>query len=273
MQQPLVTIVTPSYNQGQFIEETIQSVLSQDYPHIEYIVVDGGSTDETLSILRKYDKQLKWISEPDEGQSDAINKGWRMGSGEIWAWLNSDDCYEPGAVKTAVDLFMSMPHVGVVYGDLKTVDNSGDFLGLLTAGSGGLQRLRWFGQHVMQPASFMRADCVKQAGFINRTLKAKMDYDFYIRMAQVAPLYYHSQVFARFRVYSETKSMSNLNRNWKEKLWVLKKYNNLWFVSPVFLQYLRFRLFQRLPPFLQNGLRKRRGFPRDLIQLEVKLKK
>ena len=98
---PLVSVVTPSYNQGRYIEETIQSVLNQDYFRIEHIVVDGGSTDETLSVLKKY-PHLKWVSEPDRGQSHAINKGFQIAKGEIAAWLNSDDTYLPGAVTAAV---------------------------------------------------------------------------------------------------------------------------------------------------------------------------
>ena len=103
---PLVTIVTPSYNQGRFIEETILSVLNQDYPSIEYIVMDGGSTDQTLDILRKYTGRLTWYSEKDKGQSDAINKGLRLAKGEILAYLNSDDTYLPGAIHTGG----SVPH-------------------------------------------------------------------------------------------------------------------------------------------------------------------
>src|SRR4051794_8626300 len=100
--QPVVTVVTPSYNQGSFIRATIESVLRQDYPHIEYIVMDGGSTDETASVVKDYASRLKFISERDRGQSHAINKGFRTAKGDILAWLNSDDLFLPGAVEAAV---------------------------------------------------------------------------------------------------------------------------------------------------------------------------
>ena len=122
---PLVTVVTPSFNQGRFIRETIESVLSQDYPNLEYMVIDGGSTDDTLSILKSYQDRFAWVSEPDRGQAHAINKGWRCAKGEILAWLNSDDIYQPGAIRTAVEYFIHNQQVGMVYGEAYHVDESG----------------------------------------------------------------------------------------------------------------------------------------------------
>lgn len=122
---PLVSIVTPSYNQGRYIEKTIRSVLNQDYPDLEYIVVDGGSTDHTLDILRKYEGRIRWVSERDGGQSEAVNKGFRMSRGEILGWLNSDDTYCPGAVRQAVTFLMEHPSVAMVYGDGYEIDEQG----------------------------------------------------------------------------------------------------------------------------------------------------
>ena len=122
---PLVSIVTPSYNQGPYIEATIQSVVSQDYPHLEYIVIDGGSQDNTVAILKRYAERLCWISEPDHGQADAINKGFRIAHGEILAWLNSDDTYLPGAVCQVVEYFQRHPDVSMVYGEGQHVDAEG----------------------------------------------------------------------------------------------------------------------------------------------------
>src|SRR5688500_6712732 len=115
--EPLVSIVTPSFNHARFIEATIESVLSQDYPRIDYLVMDGGSTDGTLDVLRRFEGRLRWVSGPDGGQAAAINDGFRCTSGEILAWLNSDDLYEPGAVSAAVRAFEERPHAGLVYGD------------------------------------------------------------------------------------------------------------------------------------------------------------
>src|SRR5579872_2956802 len=114
---PLVTIVTPSYNQGRFIRATIESVLTQDYPNIEYIIMDGASTDETADVVRPYLDRLTFVSEPDRGQSHAINKGFARARGEIVAWLNSDDLFLPGAVRRAVEAFRAAPQSGVVYGE------------------------------------------------------------------------------------------------------------------------------------------------------------
>ena len=123
--KPLVTIITPSYNQGRFIRETIESVLNQDYENIEYIIVDGQSTDETLKIIKQYNGKLSYISEKDNGQSDAINKGFKMAHGEIVAWLNSDDVYEPGCIKRAVREFEKNSRLGLIYGDGYILDEQG----------------------------------------------------------------------------------------------------------------------------------------------------
>src|SRR6266550_874687 len=122
MQRPLVTIVTPSFNQGRFIRQTIESVLTQDYPNIEYIIMDGGSTDETASVAAEYADRLRFVSEPDRGQSHAINKGFRMARGEVVSWLNSDDVILPGAVAHAVTAFELNPTLGAVYGEGYLID-------------------------------------------------------------------------------------------------------------------------------------------------------
>jgi len=119
-EHPLVTIVTPSYNQGEFIEETLQSVARQDYDHLEHVVVDGGSDDETVDVLKQYENRydLRWVSEPDEGQSDAVNKGFEKARGDVVGWLNADDVYYTRQVITSVvDAFRERPDIDVVYGD------------------------------------------------------------------------------------------------------------------------------------------------------------
>ena len=123
---PLVSIVTPSFNQARFLEAAIESVLGQDYPHLEYMIVDGGSNDGSLEIIRKYERRLAWwVSEKDAGQTDAINKGLARANGRILAWLNSDDSYEPGALRAAVDFLLGHPETGLVYGDANFIDEAG----------------------------------------------------------------------------------------------------------------------------------------------------
>ena len=131
--QPLVSIVTPSLNQGRFIGEAIRSVLGQDYPRLEHIVVDGGSTDDTLSVLRRFE-HLHWVSEPDDGQADAINKGFRMAHGEIFAWLNADDFYTRGTLDYIRNRFASEPDLHALVGDCDVVDVDGKHLWRLTPG-------------------------------------------------------------------------------------------------------------------------------------------
>src|SRR6266540_5681455 len=123
---PKVSVITPSFNQGQFLEASIRSVLEQDYPNIEYIVVDGGSKDESVEVIKKYQDHLTWwVSEKDKGHADALNKGFSHATGEILAWLNSDDIYFPNAVSEAVSVIKAHPHVGMVYGAAELIDDSG----------------------------------------------------------------------------------------------------------------------------------------------------
>ena len=136
---PLVSILTPSFNQAPYLEETIQSVLLQDHPRLEYIIVDGGSTDGSIEVIKKYEHKLAWwVSEKDKGQTDAINKGFARASGEILAWINSDDTYEPGAVSAAVKYLQEHPNVGMVYGDCNFINEAGRVIGKLPFAPSGI---------------------------------------------------------------------------------------------------------------------------------------
>src|ERR1041384_8042289 len=166
---PLVSIVTPSFNQGAFLESTIQSVLTQSYPHIEYFICDGGSTDGTVEIIKRYSDRLAWwCSEKDHGQSHAINKGWSRSTGQILAYLNSDDVLQPDAVEHAVRVFQKTPNVGVVHGDWLYLDEHGIQLGHGKGGPSDFTRLLRDGQgpRVAQPGSFYRAGVLRRVGLL-----------------------------------------------------------------------------------------------------------
>jgi len=193
---PLVTIVTPSYNQAEFLEYTIQSVLAQDYCPVEYIVIDGASTDGSVDIIQRYaggekqnnlDRPIWWISERDSGQAEAINKGLKRAHGEIIAWLNSDDLYLPGAISQAVACLQANPDLGMVFADAITIDAQGRPLNRLGFGDWGLAELMGF-RIICQPAVFMRRSILEKAGFLDPTYHFMLDHHLWLRMAQVAPV-------------------------------------------------------------------------------------
>ncbi len=223
-QQPLVTIVTPSYNQSGFLEATIQSVLAQEYPHIEYIIVDGGSTDGSLEILQRYEKRLAaWISEPDQGQTDAINKGFQLGQGEIMAWLNSDDEYYPSAIREAVAFFERNPESKMVYGDVDIINESGRVVGKFNARQASYQRLMRGYVNIPQPAAFWRRSLWETAGPLDPSLYFAMDYDLWVRFAKISDLTYLPHTWGRFRVHESGKTFLADDRCWPEMRQVFRR--------------------------------------------------
>lgn len=226
MTQPLVTVITPSYNQGRFIKETIESVLTQSYSNIEYIVVDGGSTDETLSILESYKDRLVYISEKDKGQSDAINKGFRMAHGEIVAWLNSDDVYEPGCVQKAVDEFKKNRDLGLVYGDGYIISEDSTKIRVFEyTQEFDFWKLVNLWDYVMQPAAFFRLDKLKEVGYLDIDLKYCMDWDLWIKLASVSEVKYIPSLLACSREYELTKTSTGGNERLDEISALLRKYS------------------------------------------------
>jgi glycosyltransferase involved in cell wall biosynthesis len=205
---PLVSIVTPSYNQAQFLELTIRSVIEQDYPRIEYIVVDGGSTDGSVDIIKKYaDRFAWWVSEKDSGQAEAINKGLRRAQGEIVAWLNSDDTFLPGAVSAAVKMFEQNPQAGLVYGDVLAVDEKGHAINLLRYEDWGLKGLMEF-RIIGQPSVFMRRRVLEQAGLLDPSYHFLLDHQLWLRMAQIAGMHYFRQTLSEARYHSAAKNVA-----------------------------------------------------------------
>ncbi|MCJ7512115.1 MAG: glycosyltransferase [Anaerolineales bacterium] len=249
---PLVSIVTPSFNQAAYLEETLKSVLSQSYPRIEYIVVDGGSTDGTLDILCPYQAKLaRWVSEADGGQTDAINKGFAMATGEIFAWLNSDDRYKPQAVAEAVAFLHEHPEVGMVYGDADYVDGHGLRTGAFPAAQTDYRRLRQGYVHIPQQAAFFRARLWHMLGPLDPTFFFAMDYDLWVRIASVSRLKYISQSWAEFRLHTDAKTLAAGDRCWPEMIRVHRRLGGGW-LSPI---YLRFALRRAIGPLWPLRLR------------------
>jgi hypothetical protein len=205
--QPLVTIVTPSFNQGEFVADAIDSVLAQDYPRIEYLVVDGGSTDATVDVLRSYGDRVRWTSGPDAGQVDAIHRGFLAGSGEYLAWLNSDDRFVPGAIRAAIDELAIDPSAALLYGGAEFIDRQGAGLGpCRQIEAWSLERLVDVTDFVVQPATVFRRDAYLAVGGLDPALHYCMDYDLWIRLGQRYQVLYLTRLLAQVRIYGETKT-------------------------------------------------------------------
>lgn len=227
--KPTVSIVTPSYNQAKFIERTIERVLSQDYPNIEYIVVDGGSTDGTLEILRRYEDRLKWISEKDRGQAEAINKGFRMSRGEILAWLNSDDVYLPGAVSKAVKFLVDHPDVMMVYGEGYMIDDAGNITCRFphTEPRFDLAKLIYESDYILQQSTFIRKSVFDSIGMLDESLHWTLDWDLWIRIAKRFSVGYVPEYLGCIRVHHEAKSMVGGRSRFREIVRTIRKHGML----------------------------------------------
>jgi glycosyltransferase involved in cell wall biosynthesis len=212
---PLVSIVTPSLNQGRFIRHTIDSVLSQDYPRLEYLVVDGGSTDGTVDILRSYGDRLTWRSAPDSGQADAVNSGFRLSRGEILGWVNSDDTYEPGAVTAAVEHLMAHPDIAVVYGNAYYIDHHHTVIGAHPTEDFSMSRLAETCL-IGQPAAFIRRHPLEAVGMLDPTLRYGMDYDLWIRLGRRYRIDRIDRFLASMRRHPHTKSFSQSDQMFRE---------------------------------------------------------
>ncbi len=217
---PRVSIVTPSFNHARFLEQTMRSVLEQDYPNIEYIVIDGGSQDGSRDLIEAYAPQLAyWQSQPDGGQTDAINQGFARATGEILAWLNSDDYLLPGAVSRAVAALQAEPELGMVYGDCLLVNAEGKTIKRFPAAQTDYARLRRGYVHIPQQSSFWRASLWEAVGPLDPSFYFAMDYDLWTRLARMAPLkYLPGEPWAAFRLHGDAKSLAQDDRCWPEML-------------------------------------------------------
>ncbi len=255
MINPMVTIVTPSFNQAPFLEATIRSVLEQDYHPIEYIIVDGGSTDGSREIIQKYAGRLAWwVSEKDRGQTDAINKGFARARGKIYAWLNSDDTYEPGAIRAAAQYLQAHPETGMVYGDCNFIDADGRVIGRFPAAQTDYNRLRQGYVHIPQQAAFWRAELWRKVGPLDPSFFFAMDYDLWVRLARSNKLDYNPQLWANFRLHGSGKTVTADDRCWPEMLRVHYRDGGSFFAPIVAKYYLR----KLVAPLIQ--LRRRKMF-------------
>jgi glycosyltransferase involved in cell wall biosynthesis len=267
MAKPLVTIVTPSLNQGRFIRATVESVLSQGYQPIEYIVMDGGSTDETAAIVKDYASRLTWISEPDRGQSHAINKGFRMGKGEILSWINSDDWILPGAVAKAVQGFETEPEAGAVYGEGFRADRDGKITGnFLSTEPPNLWKLVHLSDYILQQTVYFRRAALDDLGYLREDLHYAMDWDILIRIAKKYPLHYIPEAMGVLREYPEAKSFSGGWARVREIGCVLREHTGQHF-PPGYLLYAMSTYrprWLRIPwALLEDRLARSQGWDRD----------
>jgi len=238
---PLVSVVVPSYNQGQFIEDTLKSILGQHYPRIEIIVVDGASTDGTLSVLKRYRDRITFISEPDNGQSEAINKGFRMANGDIVAWLNSDDIYPVrAAVGQMVDAFHRWPYADLIYGDFIEIDTNNRVVKYHRRPAFSIKRLLRVG-YISQPATFFRRRVIERMS-ICEDLQYAMDLEYWLRAYKFGFLIKHVRFpIAGERLHSEAKCVK-ATADMADEAWSIRKE----YGANLTITYRALRCFDRL---------------------------
>ncbi len=253
---PLVSIITPSYNQGHYLADTIQSVLSQGYPNLEYLLVDGGSTDNSVEVIRQYADRIDWwVSERDQGHADALNKGFAHATGQVLAWLNSDDTYQPGAIQEAVDYLVSHPQVSMVYSDANLVDQQGKYIGRFPARQTSYARMLNGSVNIPQATTFFWAHSWKQVGPLDLSLRYSFDYDLWVRLAKIAPVVYVPRVWANFRLHEAGKTVYLDDRCYPDMIRVNQRETGRK-ISPLLVRwYLRRLLFAWMPIRLRVRLR------------------
>jgi glycosyltransferase involved in cell wall biosynthesis len=207
MKLPKITVVTPSYNQARFLEATIQSVLNQEYPNLEYIVIDGGSTDGSVEIILRYTQYLTyWVSEPDNGQTDALIKGFARATGDILCWLNSDDLFEPETLKQVAEFFIENPQVHVVYGDSTWINAEGKKLRPKKEHAFNLFIFFYDHVYIPQPSTFFRRDIYEKVEGLNSEIDVAMDADLWIRFAKVTNIHHLRRQWSRMRFHKDAKT-------------------------------------------------------------------
>jgi len=226
-EKPLVSIVTASYNSAAYLEKAILSVAAQDYPNIEHLIMDGGSRDGTLEILRRYGDRVTWVSEPDRGQSHALNKGWTRARGEILGWLDADNTYEPTAVSEAVDLLLGDPAAGMVYAGVRDVEEDGKVAREYMPPDFTLSGFLLFREFNFIPPSsvFMKREALERAGLLDIELHYTMDFDLWIRMGLVTRIIRAPRFWSRFLLRESSKTGSEMGRFGWDILKVLERFS------------------------------------------------
>jgi len=232
---PRISVVTPSYNQGEFLEEAIRSVLLQGYPNLEYIIIDGGSTDASLDIIRKYESWISfWSSERDRGQSHAINKGFRLAKGDLLAWINSDDLYAPLAFWKIARASLENPSAVLIYGAGRKVDTTGNLLKQIPFRPYD-PKLLLTRYYILQQASFFRRSAFIRAGLLDESIQYFMDWDLAIRMSQLGSFLAIPEEIGIFRVHPRAKIQTSGWERKREIAEIGKKYNGI--TDPNFLTF------------------------------------
>jgi glycosyltransferase involved in cell wall biosynthesis len=225
MPSPKISVVTCSYNQARFLEETIRSVLDQNYSNLEYIIIDGGSTDGSVDIIRRYSDRLSyWISESDAGQTDALIKGFNRATGDISCWLCSDDLHESSTLYEVADFFEQRPEAKVVYGDSTLID--ADSRIIASKREHAFNRFIWMYDHnyIPQPSTFWRHELYLQVGGLDRAFNLAMDGDLWARFAEVTDIHHVSRPWSRMRYYAEQKIQQNRGHTMKEDRIIRQRY-------------------------------------------------
>lgn len=219
-----ISIVTVSYNQGKYIEDCILSVIEQQYPDIEHIIIDAGSTDDTIEILRKYDRYLRWISEPDDGQSHGLNKGFRCATGDVIGWINSDDKLERGSLYHVSSYFTDNPLEIAVVGDQRLIDENGDSVRIIHSRQYTYDYLLNHALGITQNSIFFKKSVFNMIGYIDQELHYAMDSDFFIRLARLQKIPYLPKILSQFRMQPYSKTAGGSYAFSRELVNIRKKY-------------------------------------------------
>lgn len=225
MRWPRISIVTPSFNQAPYIEATIRSLLDQRYPNLEYIIIDGGSDDGSAEMIERYSDHLAyWVSEPDDGQTDALIKGFRRATGEIMGWLCSDDLHEPNTLWEVAETFMRNPQWQVAYGDSVWIDGAGNFI--KPKKEIAFNRFVWMYDHnyLPQPSTFWRRELYERVGGLDARWNLAMDADLWIRFAEHAEPHHVPRRWSRMRYYPEQKNLRLRDDSNKEDALIRSRY-------------------------------------------------